>query len=76
MSFFKKIDKGVAKAEKKYHEVERDTRNIRKTGMKIVDYIIPPPKKKGKSVSMSGKKVKIGDCTCTCPKKKKGKGRR
>ena len=71
MGLLKKIDRGISTAGKKYKKLKEDTKGIRKAGMSVVDFIIPPPKKKGKSVSMAGKKVKIGDCTCTCPKKKK-----
>ena len=65
MGILKKIGSGIKSAEEKYHEIEKDSRPIRKAGQRAFDWIIPPLKKKEKKE----KKVKM---TCTCqPKKKK-----
>jgi len=51
MGFLKKIDKGIERAETKYHKTKEDTKNIRKTGSKIFDFILPPLKKKEKKTT-------------------------
>ncbi|MDP2364516.1 MAG: hypothetical protein Q8M94_12205 [Ignavibacteria bacterium] len=75
MGILKKVDSGIKKAEKKYKQLERESRPIRKAGagavkagIRVLDWIMPPPKKKG---AKAGKTVKIGECTCTRPEKKK-----
>lgn len=73
MGIFKKISTASEKAEERYERIKKDTTGARRVGGKILDWAIPPPKKKGtgKSPGKSGKTVKIGDCTCTCPPKTK-----
>lgn len=66
MGLAKKISNCMEKAESKYHEIEEDTRGARRVGTKILDWAIPPPKKKQKSSKF--KTVKKGGCTCKCPK--------
>lgn len=74
MGILKKIDKGIERAEKKYRKTKEDTKNIRKTGAKIFDFIIPP-KRKEKGVKAKSKEkskttvIKKGNITCTCKSK-------
>lgn len=70
MGILKKISRVAEKAERGYQKAKKDSEGIRKTGSKILDWAIPPPKKKAMGKS-GGKTVKIGNCTCTCPSKKR-----
>lgn len=71
MGILKKIDRSIEQAEKKYRKAKEDTKNIRKTGSKIFDIIIPP-RKKTKSAKAKPKEkskttvIKKGNITCTC----------
>lgn len=64
MGILKSIDKAIENGEKKYAQIKEDTKGIRRKGMQVVDYIIPPPKKKSKTAK------------CECPPKKKSKKRK
>lgn len=67
MGVVKKIGKAVSKAERAYEKAKEDSAPIRKTGMKILDWALPPPKKKAGGRSRT-KSVKMGGCSCKCPK--------
>ena len=67
MGILKDADDAIENMGKKYKKAEKDTRNIRKTGGAIFDFIIPPPKKGGKAT-----KVKVSKCPpCSGSKKRK-----
>jgi hypothetical protein len=64
MSILSNVDKAVSKANTKYQKAKAETKNIRKAGGKILDFIIPPPKTKPKT-----KTFRKGNVTCTCKNK-------
>ncbi len=74
MGILKKIDTKFEQAGKNYRKAKEDTKNIRKTGSKIFNLIIPP-KKKLQSAKAKPKErsrttvIKKGNITCTCKSK-------
>lgn len=71
MGILKKIGKAVTKAERAYDRTKKESKPIVRAGTRVLDWVIPPPKKKGKSRSAPSsrmKTVKIGGCSCKCPK--------
>jgi len=66
MGILKRISSGIEKAERKYHEMEADSRPIRTKAGQAFDIItLAPAKKGGKPVKVAVVKQKCPPCPCS-----------